>query len=58
MELPEAITIAGQMNAALRGRRIASAERENSPPKWAFYTCPREDYERLLPSSEKTVYEG
>ena len=49
MELPEAITIAGQMNAELKGRRIASAERENSPHKWVFYNRPREEYERLLP---------
>jgi len=49
MELPEAVTIAGQMNAELRGRRIASAERENSPHKWVFYNRPRADYERILP---------
>jgi formamidopyrimidine-DNA glycosylase len=49
MELPEAVTIAGQFNAELRGRRIASAERENSPHKWVFYNRPREDYERILP---------
>lgn len=48
MELPEAVTMAGQMDAELRGRRIAEAERENSPHKWVFYNRPREDYERLL----------
>ena len=49
MELPEAVTIAGQFNAELRGRRIASAERENSPHKWVFYNRPREEYESILP---------
>ena len=49
MELPEAITIAGQIDAELRGRRIASAERENSPHKWVFYNRPREQYEAILP---------
>ncbi len=49
MELPEAVAIAKQINAELRGRRIASAERENSPHKWVFYNRPREDYETILP---------
>lgn len=49
MELPEAVAMAEQMNAELRGKRIASAERENSPHKWVFYNRPRAEYERLLP---------
>ena len=49
MEFPEAVMMAGQMNAELCGRRIASAERENSPHKWVFYNRPREEYERILP---------
>jgi formamidopyrimidine-DNA glycosylase len=49
MEVPEAVAMAGQMNAELRARRIASAERENSPHKWVFYNRPREEYEAMLP---------
>ena len=49
MELPEAMAMAGQMNAKLRGRRIAAAERENSPHKWVFYNRPRREYEAILP---------
>lgn len=48
IELPEAITIAGQMNEALTGRRIASGTQGNSPHKFAFYTRSAEEYERIL----------
>ena len=49
MELPEAVAMAGQMNAELRRRRIVAAERENSPHKWVFYNRPRREYEAILP---------
>ena len=48
IELPEAIRFASQFDEHVRGKRIARAERENSPHKWVFYNRPREDYERLL----------
>jgi hypothetical protein len=38
IEHPEAVTIAGQIDATLRGKRIASALRGNTPHKWAFYS--------------------
>jgi len=56
MELPEAVALAAQMNAALPGRRIVAAERENSPHKWVFYNRPREEYEAILPG--KTLGEA
>ena len=49
MELPEAVAMAGQMNAELTGLGIVAAERENSPHKWVFYNRRREEYEAILP---------
>jgi len=48
IELPEALTIARQMNDELEGKRIASGVRGNSPHKFAFYTRPPEEYETIL----------
>ena len=47
IELPEAVAIAAQIDEHLAGKKIVSAERENSPHKWAFYNRPREEYEQL-----------
>lgn len=48
IELPEALAIAGQMNAELRGRRIRSANLGNSPHKFAFYSRTPEEYVSIL----------
>ena len=49
IELPEAITIARQMNTELAGKRIADGNRGNAPHKFAFYNRPPEEYTALLP---------
>ena len=48
IEHPEAATIARQMSAELAGKRIASAERGNSPHKFAFYSGSPEEYAAIL----------
>ncbi len=56
IELPEVLTIARQMNSDLRGKRIASAMRGNSPHKFAFYNRPPEEYAAILKG--KTIGEA
>jgi formamidopyrimidine-DNA glycosylase len=53
IELPEAATIARQMNDELRGKKIESSIRGNSPHKFAFYTHSPEEYATIL--SGKTI---
>jgi len=48
IELPEAVTIASQIDAELRGKTIAAVERGNAPHKFAFYTGSPEEYEAML----------
>src|SRR3990172_10428018 len=48
IELPEAMTIARQMTEALKGKRIESGIRGNSPHKFAFYNRAPEEYEAIL----------
>ena len=48
IELPEATTIAGQISAELKGKRIADGNRGNAPHKFAFYNRPAEDYAAIL----------
>ena len=48
IELPEATTIARQMNDELSGKRIESGIRGNAPHKFAFYNRPPEEYEAIL----------
>ena len=48
IELPEALTIAEQMSEELKGKRIKSGIRGNSPHKFAFYNRPPEEYEAIL----------
>lgn len=48
IELPEAVTIARQMDENLKGKRIRDAERGNSPHKFAFYTRTAEEYKMIL----------
>ncbi|HEY69489.1 MAG TPA: hypothetical protein G4O08_02780 [Anaerolineae bacterium] len=51
IELPEAVTIAGQMNKELSGKRIAAVERGHTPHKFAFYTYPADTYRSILEGS-------
>ncbi len=48
IELPEALTIAQQMDQELRGKRIDSAMHLSSPHKWAFHGRPPEETESIL----------
>ena len=48
IELPEALTIAQQMNDELKGKNIEYGNRGNSPHKFAFYNRPPEEYEAIL----------
>lgn len=49
IELPEAATIAKQLNAKVRGKRVVSTSVGSSPHKWVFYEPRREVMERRLP---------
>jgi formamidopyrimidine-DNA glycosylase len=48
IELPEAVTIARQLEAAVRGKRIVSGSTGSSPHKWVFYEPGREMLEKRL----------
>ena len=48
IELPEALIIARQMSAELKGKRIESGVRGNVPHKFAFYSGSVEEYEAIL----------
>jgi formamidopyrimidine-DNA glycosylase len=48
IELPEAIVIARQMDATLKGRRIISGDRGNSPHKFAFSSGTAEEYTAIF----------
>jgi formamidopyrimidine-DNA glycosylase len=56
IELPEAVTIARQINETLAGRCIAAADCGNAPHKFAFYSRTPEEYEQILPG--KTITEA
>jgi formamidopyrimidine-DNA glycosylase len=56
IELPEATTIARQITAELRGKRIADGDRGNSPHKFAFYNRSPEEYAAIL--KDKTMGEA
>ncbi len=51
IELPEAVTIARQMDQELKGKRIAAIVRGSSPHKFAFYTRPGAAYQWILKGS-------
>jgi formamidopyrimidine-DNA glycosylase len=55
IELPEALTIAEQMNNELKGRRIAFGNRGNSPHKFAFCSGSVEEYEAIFNGAYLTV---
>jgi len=48
IEFPEAFTIARQITAELKGKRIGSAVRGNVPHKFAFYSRAPEEYAAIL----------
>lgn len=48
IELPEAMIIARQMTEELKGKKVESCIRGNSPHKFAFYNRPPEEYEAIL----------
>jgi len=48
IELPEAFTIARQMNTTLKGKRIVEGMRGNAPHKFAFYNHTPEEYAAIL----------
>ena len=48
IELPEAITIAEQLDRSLRGKVVAQVLRGNTPHKFAFYNHEPDEYETML----------
>jgi len=56
IELPEATTIAMQMNYELKGKTIEYGNRGNSPHKFAFYNHSPEEYETIL--KDRTIGES
>jgi len=52
-ELPEYVTLAGQMNEALQGKTIRRGQLGNSPHKFVWYNRSHEEFERL--TEGKTV---
>jgi len=53
IELPEALVIARQMDAELKGKQVVSGDRGNSPHKFAFVSGDEQEYEAIL--RDKTV---
>lgn len=56
IEMPEAVTLAHQLNEKVRGRSIVSAEAGHSPHKFAWYTGDPKGYGALL--GGRTVQEA
>jgi formamidopyrimidine-DNA glycosylase len=55
-ELPEVVTLARQMNEALKGKTVRSGELGNSPHKFVWYNRTHDDFQRL--TRGKTVGEA
>jgi formamidopyrimidine-DNA glycosylase len=51
IELPEAVTIARQLDADLRGKRIVAADTGSRPHKWVFYSPNRKELEKRATGS-------
>lgn len=49
IELPEAVTIARQLNETIKGKQIVEGNTGESPHKWVFYKPSREKLAKLLP---------
>ncbi len=47
-ELPEAVVLAGQINQALKGKRILKATANHSPHKFAWFTGDPAEYNQKL----------
>lgn len=47
-ELPECITLAGQMNATIKGKRITSGNLGNSPHKFVWYNRSEDEFAQLI----------
>jgi formamidopyrimidine-DNA glycosylase len=58
IELPEALTIARQIDETLVGKRVAHADQGNSPHKFAWYTKSSEEYYRTLTGQRVTGATG
>lgn len=58
IELPEAATIAGQVDADLTGKTVAAVERGNSPHKFAFCTGSPDEYAAMLVGKSISGAEG
>jgi len=48
IELPEAVSIARQLNETIKGKRIVESSTGDSPHKWVFYKPERKKLEKLL----------
>jgi len=48
IELPEAVSIARQLNETIKGKRIVEAGTGDTPHKWVFYKPERKKLEKLL----------
>lgn len=46
-ELPEYVTLAGQINSTLKGKRIKSGQLGNSPHKFVWYNRTHDEFEKL-----------
>jgi hypothetical protein len=51
IDIPEALTIARQLDLELRGKVVASGMRGNSPHKFAFYSRTAEEYAAIFPGN-------
>ena len=51
-ELPETITLAGQMNDALKGKTVVSGSLGNSPHKFVWYNRTEEEFAQLTRGKE------
>ncbi len=47
-ELPECITLAGQMNATIKGKRILSGNLGNSPHKFVWYNKSEDEFAQII----------
>lgn len=48
IELPEAVSIAKQLDETIKGKRVVDSNAGDSPHKWVFYKPPREELTQLL----------
>jgi formamidopyrimidine-DNA glycosylase len=53
LELPEAVTVAGQINQTLQGKRVMNVNTNQSPHKFAFFNGEPQSYHDLF--AEKTI---